>query len=457
MQTLEEAKPGEEQDTSKQYTNRQSVAVAGDHPSLQMDMRQSAGVCHDAALARSAGQSAPQVLRPTSPKSPGRVTHTAPPSTTLSSSKVLKQLSVEEQKSRHSSLSSDSTLASSTFSFPACSTDHHSSEDHDVHAQSSQQSSARSKPPAALKTRRALLTGFTTCSDERSERLSITKERQQATQRALHLHSETSDSPTVTRSVDGDSGTDSSATLTESMPERAATVIGGRRNEPPISDGRVNSEYLGKSSESAGAGKMNDGQLGASENLSNRGHRRRKSSRPAVVMTPEKLEKARAKAAMWAERALHNKARQSFLDEKESITSRMFATRDAGVRANKHWELAELYVRYVPLLGISAAVQAAKVMQECLHRYEESSRSPERWARYAQTHLLIRFKANETAGPSGNPISNGPAVNPEQHLQLAVQAFEHAARLSGETTEFAGHCYAFAARALQGWPMQIYF
>ena len=370
------------------------------------------------------------------------------------------QILEAEHRTRHLSLASDFTLSSSTLSFPVVTQqyDRSHSQNDSISSQQHQQQHhlTKTKPPASLKTRRELLASHNQVDDERSGRMSVCLELQQATQRSLHplldSHNPQIDSMDARDQNGSEKVNDINIEGTEDTHHPANTRL-PMRPTPSLPDAQHD---MRTSTVEQGTYMVEP--IQRDEAVRSRFTKQVKR-RPPKIISPEKEAKDQAKTSLWAERAANSMSRKLFQKDKSDITTRMFATRDEVIRSNCHWELSLLYVRYTPSLGVSSAVQAAKLMQDCLHRYEETcNRNPERWARYGQTHLLIRYKANEITnggpnegtGAGGSSHSNSPSVNPEQHLHLAVQAFEQAANLSGEKTEYAGYCYAFAARALQG-------
>ena len=409
----------------------------------------------------------------TSPRKAGR----SPPPTIASRRK----LSPTEIHSRHTSLSSNATGSSTLSLFgPVHATSHQ---------QAASQQSTHRKPPAALKTRRALVLA-SAGETERTHPLSVAREMELA---GVALGSPPGirrvgeaivpESPRNPQSPPfGESGrkeevdmpvvpkpeaemlppayeasdtscpplmgaiTDKAASPHLAVLEPSTTPSITPPRSPLLRDLGIPEIRVESPSTPAKslAALSNDGRL--SRVPSSSGQKRHSlHSRSASLQLPmtekQALRQAKeeAKQQVWAQRTEFRRCKIQFEDERNSLWDRMSSTRSDAVRALAHWDLAELYIGYSDTVGMQAGLQGTKMMQECLARYEEIKADPKRWARYGQMHVWLRRNG------SGAQQNGG-----EQHLNLAVNAFTNAMKIAGDTSEFGGHCCMLAAQVLQG-------
>lgn len=344
-----------------------------------------------------------------------------------------------QAKSRHTSMSSTHTMASSTVSNLLTPPQHASQaglpsdEARGAHAQmdSRQPSTPNlySKPPPSIRTRRELAAAHHSPANERSGRLSYNVELSQA------------------RSLTGQQGRGGEDNvLSAGLSPRSNNI------QPPRQPGDLPGS-VGLSSVSPG-NLVSAASAASPQRLTLKGSRRTQAQRHDEEALAQRASKEEAKIQRWQDRAYRLRSRNEFQESKDRLLHRIAYTKDEGVKATVVWQIAELYIAYRDILGSQSLTVTAKMMCEALDKYEENNKSASCWLRYGEVHLLIHQAQLDAPMDTKHRGRRDAGTVSEQHLQVAIHAFEQAAKMSGdgEKSELAGVCYLKIAQAFQGAP-----
>jgi len=181
---------------------------------------------------------------------------------------------------------------------------------------------------------------------------------------------------------------------------------------------------------------------------------KRSSRTKAPAPSPEKVAARAAKEALqsarWAETHRHRMAYRAFLDRKDTINTLLSTTTDELKRGELSWQLAELYGTHASIIGLQATEDTVKNMIETLANYPNLPNDPNRWFRIAEIYFELERMRNSDIDAATQ--MNGKNANPSwsEYTTRAVEAISMCVKHAGEQSEFSGHIYTHAARALQG-------